>query len=259
MLRSQNAWSANDRSCIASYSLPGGEVALRKGDPSVVLLWCANRWHETVEPLRWPGVWGYAERAIRGSSTTLSNHASGTAIDINAPQHPLGTDPRDNFSTLEIRAIRAILDFCEGTVRWGGDYTGRKDGMHLEIVAGAVALKRIADKIRNHQSRPPVVAQAKAPAPPLPAPREDAMLIKSQPDKTQPHYVAALLTGFNFVGLGRTETPTDEQAARMGLPVLWVEYSTYQEFDRRSHAVLDRAQPTSPPNPPSPALRPGES
>lgn len=266
MAISDNGWSANDRSMIASYSLPGGKVALRKGDVSVVLLWVANRFHETVEPLRWPGVWGYAERPIRGSSDVLSNHASGTALDLNAPAHPLGR--RGTFPELDVRAIRAITAFCGGTVRWGGDYTGRPDEMHFEIVAGADAVHRIADKIRNHQGRPPVVAQAKAaPAPQLPVLREDAMLIKSQPDKTQPHYVAALLTGFNFVGLGRTETPTDEQAKEMGIPVLWVEYSTYQEFDRRSHVLLGDYQPkvttsisASSPNPTTPpALRPGES
>jgi len=240
--RSQNGWSANDRNCIASYSLPGGRIALRKGDVSVVLLWVANRFHETVEPLRWPGNWGYAERPIRGSSDVLSNHASGTAIDLNAPAHPLGR--RGTFPALDVRAVRAILDFCEGVVRWGGDYTGRPDEMHFEIVAGAAAVKRVADKIRNHQSRPPVVAQAKAPAPPPPRPQEDgAMLIKSQPDKSKPDTVAALLSGFNFVGLGRTETPTDEQARAMGLPVLWVEYGTYVEFDRRSHAMLGDGPP----------------
>lgn len=148
MIRSANGWSANDRSYIGRYTLPGGEVALRKGDVSVVLLWCAHRWHETVEPLVWPGVWGYAERLIRGSSTTLSNHSSGTALDLNAPQHPLGTDPETNFSPDEIAAIRAILEFCEDTVRWGGDYSGRKDGMHLEVIAGLTDVRRVADKIR---------------------------------------------------------------------------------------------------------------
>lgn len=144
---SANGWSANDRSVIASYALPGGKLALRKGDVSVVLLWCANRWHETVEPLVWPGNWGYAERLIRGSSTTLSNHASGTAIDLNAPQHPLGTDPRANFTAAQINAVRRLVAYCEGAVRWGGDYS-RPDGMHLEINAGAAAVRRIADKIR---------------------------------------------------------------------------------------------------------------
>lgn len=252
--RSANGWTANDRSCIASYSLPGGEVALRKGPPSVVLLWCANRFHETVEPLRWPGVWGYAERMIRGSSTTLSNHASGTAIDLNAPQHPLGR--RGTFSALEVAAIRAIVDYCEGVVRWGGDYRSRPDEMHLELVGSASEVARIAGKIHGRRAARTTSLAVSASVPPLPVPREDAMLIKSQPDKTQPHYVAALLTGFNFVGLGRTETPTDEQAKELGIPVLWVEYATYQEFDRRSHVMLgdQSPNPTTPP-----ALRPGES
>lgn len=149
--RSQNGWSANDRSVIASYDVPGGRLALRAGDASVVLLWVTNQFHERVEPLEWPGVWGYAERPIRGSSTTLSNHASGCAVDLNAPDHPLGTDPEDNFTDDQIREIREIVAYCEGVVRWGGSYSGRKDPMHFEIVAGAAAVRRVADKIRNGQ------------------------------------------------------------------------------------------------------------
>lgn len=253
---SQNGWSANDRSLIASYQLPGGRVALRKGDASVVLLWCANRWHETVEPLRWPGVWGYAERPIRGSSTDLSNHASGTAIDINAPAHPLGTDPRRNFAPHQIAAVRAIVEFCEGTVRWGGAYSQRKDGMHLELVAGAAQVREVADKIRDHQDRPSVVAPAKAV--PLPTPKGICMLIKSQPDKSKPVYVAALLSGPMFVGLGPTETPSDEQARAAGIPVMWVEYGTWQDLDRRSHNLCDRPTPVREVNP-VPAPRVGAS
>lgn len=148
--RSQNGWSANDRSVIASYQVPGGKLAIRAGDVSVVLIWVAQRFHQTVEPLVWPGNWGYAERPIRGSSTTLSNHSSGTAIDLNAPRHPLGRV--GTFRVDQVRAIRQILAYCEGTVRWGGDYSGRKDEMHFEVNAGADAVRRIADKIRN-QSR----------------------------------------------------------------------------------------------------------
>lgn len=252
--RSANGWSANDRSMIASYRLPGGKVALRKGDVSVVLLWCANRWHETVEPLVWPGIWGYAERPIRGSSSTLSNHASGTAIDINAPQHPLGTDPRANFSALEIYAVQAILEYCEGAVRWGGSYSGRKDGMHLEINAGAAHVRHVADKIRDHQDRASVVEPVKAPS--LPVSKDICMLIKTQPDKTKPVTLAALLSGPMFVGLGPTETPSDEQARQMGMPVLWVEYGTWQDLDRRSHALCDRPAQVAVQNWPTPAASP---
>jgi len=148
MAKSQNGWSANDRSVIASYSLPGGKVSLRKGDVSVILLHAANRWHNEVGKLEWPGIWGYAERPIRGSTTTLSNHASGTAIDCNAPKHPLGVPISKCFTAAQIKKIREIVKYYEGVIRWGGEYS-RPDGMHLEINKGASEVKRIADKIRN--------------------------------------------------------------------------------------------------------------
>lgn len=247
MARSANGWSANDRSVIASYSLPGGKVALRKGDVSVVLLWCANRWHETVEPLVWPGVWGYAERLVRGSSSTISDHASGTAIDLNAPAHPLGVIVAETFTRDQVHAIHAILEYCEGVVGWGGDYRNRPDGMHLYIRANAESVRRIADKIRTAAESPPTpVADALRPfltptISPLAAYREDdCMLIKTQPDKTKPVVLTALLSGPMFIGLGPTETPSDEQAQKMGIPVLWVELGTWQDMDRRSHALCDR-------------------
>lgn len=168
--RSQNSWTANDRSVIASYQLPGGRVALRTGDVSVVLLWVANRFHETVEPLRWPGVWGFAERTIRGSTTTLSNHASGTAIDLNAPTHPLAR--RGTFSRAQVVAIRNIVDYCEGVIRWGGDYTTRADEQHFEVNAGAAAVARIADKIRRGVS--PAANPVSKPTPsPVPDPEDE--------------------------------------------------------------------------------------
>lgn len=129
--RSQNSWTANDRGVIASYQLPGGRVALRAGDVSVVLLWVANRFHETVEPLRWPGVWGYAERAIRGSTTTLSNHASGTAVDLNALRHPLGVE--GTWTPEQKAHMRRALAHYQGVIRAGFDYDGRVDPMHFEI------------------------------------------------------------------------------------------------------------------------------
>ena len=146
MATSQNGYRANDRSLIASYEIPGGKVALRKGDVATVLTYFAKRFHSEVEPLKWPGNWGYAERTIRGNSTTLSNHASGTAIDLNAPKHPLGKV--GTFSSAQRGRIRKILNDCGGVLRWGGDYRGRKDEMHVEINAGTAAVARVAKAIR---------------------------------------------------------------------------------------------------------------
>jgi hypothetical protein len=135
MVTSQNGWVANNRAVIASFDLPGGKAALHAGSAGQVLAWCARRWHAEVEPLLWPGCWGYAERPIRGG-VQLSNHASGTALDLCAPRHPLGTNPAANFSAAQIAAVRAIMRDTGGLIRWGGDYTGRKDGMHIEVNDG---------------------------------------------------------------------------------------------------------------------------
>lgn len=140
MLRSQNGLSANDRSVIRSELVPGTDVkvAVRVGPVGDLLLWAAARWHREVEPLRAPdGVldaWGYAERTIRGSSTELSNHASGSALDLRARAHPLGTDPAANFTAAQVAAVRSIVRDARGCLRWGGDYVGRKDGMHIETL-----------------------------------------------------------------------------------------------------------------------------
>ena len=145
MAVSQNGYRANDRSLIASYSIPGGKVSLRKGDVATVLVYFANRFHSEVEPLKWPGNWGYAERKIRGGSS-LSNHASGTALDLNAPAHYLGAS--GTFSAKQVRAIDRILKDCGGVLRHGKDYRGRKDEMHVEINAGTAAVARVAKAIR---------------------------------------------------------------------------------------------------------------
>jgi D-alanyl-D-alanine carboxypeptidase/Putative peptidoglycan binding domain len=84
--------------------------------------------------------WGFANRAIRGSSRP-SNHSWGLAIDLDAPSNPMTTNPR---------ARHTIGSYAGGLAarygfRWGGDYTGRKDYMHFEFMgttASAAALVR---------------------------------------------------------------------------------------------------------------------
>lgn len=153
---SQNGYSANDRSKIATYTVPGTQqrIPIRKGTVATVLLYVASRFNREVERLHLGWSWGYAERTIRGSSTTLSNHASGTAIDLNAPAHPLGTDPAANYSATEVRAIQRILRDCRGVVRWGGNYSGRKDGMHFEIVGSQAEVDSLAARIKSPAPAP---------------------------------------------------------------------------------------------------------
>jgi Putative peptidoglycan binding domain/D-alanyl-D-alanine carboxypeptidase len=158
MATSQNGWPASaDRNAIgvdanfsaAGVKFPGG---VKGGDVATVLGHVATQIHNRVEALVAGTCWGYAYRAVRGATTGLSNHASGTAIDINAPQHPLGAT--GTFSVSQVMTIRSILNECGGVVRWGGDYSGRKDAMHFEIngTAGSVAV--IAARLRGGTAPP---------------------------------------------------------------------------------------------------------
>lgn len=136
MPTSQNGWPANDVSRTQSYKIPGTSRAVRlvKGPAGELLTLVAAWVHRNVEVLdkdKEMDDWGYAERPIRGSTTTLSNHASGTAADLNSTQHPLGVV--GTWSPAERAKINGMLSKLGGTVRWGDNYQNRKDGMHFEI------------------------------------------------------------------------------------------------------------------------------
>ena len=182
MAKSQNGWTAGTPAQIGGVDtgyVPGTKVklpqGLRKGDVATVLFYVAEQFHKTVEPLHPGWCWGYHYKKIEGSKT-LSNHASATAVDLNAPEHPMGK--AGTFTPKQRAAIDVILDFCEGVVRWGGRYTGRRDDMHFEIVKVPSEVARIARKIvaaRTPKPKPPAKPTPSKPAPPKPAPAKLAL------------------------------------------------------------------------------------
>lgn len=148
---SQNGYPANenrDAIGVRTFQVPGRPdvtVPLR-ADIAPLILEFMRWWNAVVEPLVVPGCWGYAYRDIRGAKQ-LSNHASGTAGDLNAPKHPLGavnTVPADKRAAISAKAASLGL-------RWGGDYNGRKDEMHVELV---VPLARALELVRAIQTPP---------------------------------------------------------------------------------------------------------
>lgn len=151
MPTSQNKYPANDPSLTKIWRIPGTErdIRLNKGDAGFLLVDLAAWFDKHVETIDHDGQlddWGYAERPIRGSSTELSNHASGTAIDLNATQHPLGKG--GTFTPAQVNAIRDRLKVYGGCIRWGGDYQNRLDAMHFEINSSPAKVARVAKKLR---------------------------------------------------------------------------------------------------------------
>ena len=148
---SENGWPADKNpSKIGIITL---SLALKNGTKRVqVAQKAANAlgamikwWDATIEPISTLG--GYNYRDIRGSDTTLSNHSSGTAVDIDADKHPLAAEGTVTAQQAAMISAKA----AELGLRWGGNYRHRKDEMHVELAPNAaVALaSAIAGRVQD--------------------------------------------------------------------------------------------------------------
>lgn len=101
----------------------------RDGAAQFQALWAAwKRLGLLKHVLHWDG--SFVPRFIRCSTSSLSNHAFGTAFDINADENPLGAQPAlpgEKGCVFELVPIAHQFKFY-----WGGHFS-RRDGMHFEI------------------------------------------------------------------------------------------------------------------------------
>ena len=156
---SQNGWPAHPDPEVVKLvrmTIPlrsGKSVTLPlRAEIAPALVEMIRWWDATVEPVN-PGDTGsYSYRPIRGYSQ-ISNHASGTAIDINGSQHKLGA--RGTVSPEIATAISAKAKSLG--LRWGGNYRNRADEMHFEVnappPAAAVAASEAVWRSKYGQGR----------------------------------------------------------------------------------------------------------
>lgn len=154
-------WPKLTRAQCADVAVPGGELPVH---PALAPIFAdlAARYHRLVEPLEWPGCWGWADRPIAGTKKP-SKHWLGAAVDLNAPRHPQGVPTLRTFTRAQVSAIAQVLARYEGLIEWGGTWDD-PDAMHFELADG-VTFARVAAltaKLGAHPAPPP-------PAPP-PAP-----------------------------------------------------------------------------------------
>lgn len=151
MLRSHNGWPASqDRKVIGitSHTVPGTKIKLACAEAVAPLLVnFAAEFHAKVEKIDkgTPDDWGYAFRTIRGSDVHVSNHASGTAIDLNATKHPLGK--RGTFTKAQEKIIRELCK--KYGLKWGGDYQVRADEMHFEVILNPEKAQDLIDSLAD--------------------------------------------------------------------------------------------------------------
>jgi hypothetical protein len=151
MIKSANGWTASkvrSEIGIESFSIPGTKMKLACAKAvAPLLVGFAAEFHELIEPIDEGTLddWGYAYRDVRGSTTSLSNHSSGTAIDLNATQHPLGKV--GTFPIEKVPMIRALAK--KYGLLWGGDYRNRKDEMHFEVTLTPAKAAALIKKLEN--------------------------------------------------------------------------------------------------------------
>lgn len=148
MAVSGNGWSVVGSDRIKTYRVAGRPIPLRKGPAGELLIRLAEEFNDKVEPVQQGrDDWGYAVRQVTGGSY-YSNHASGTAMDLNATQHPYGR--RGTFTKKQHRRIKRLLRKYRHAIRWGGEYA---DEMHFEINTGEQEVIRTLRKVRKRHVR----------------------------------------------------------------------------------------------------------
>ena len=149
MQTSYNGWPASKEQAeigVKPFKVEGTSLKIRCAEKvAPLLINFAKEFNELIEPIEGGTFddWGYAYRDVRGVVGKLSNHASGTAIDLNARLHILG---KENTFSPE-NAAKCIALAKKYGCKWGGTYRNRKDDMHFEIALNPKQTKELIAKL----------------------------------------------------------------------------------------------------------------
>ncbi|CAB4163369.1 D-alanyl-D-alanine carboxypeptidase [uncultured Caudovirales phage] len=154
-LLSQNGWPASKDPAeigIKSYPIKGTNIKIRCAAAVAPLLTAfVAEFHKLIEPINEGSLddFGYNFRLVRGSEIILSNHGSGTAVDLNSKDHPLGKS-----GTFPAEKVPIIRELCtKYSILWGGDFRHRKDEMHFEILGGASKVEALIGSMKQGETK----------------------------------------------------------------------------------------------------------
>lgn len=137
-VRVLGSWETDNIHWVNIPQLVGYKNAKRNGDvqfhrlaaPQFVALWKAWQDADLLDRVvTFEGT--YVPRFVRGSKTNLSNHAFGTAFDVNMRWNRLGAVPA---LLGEEGCVRELVEIAnQFGFFWGGHFRNRQDGMHFEV------------------------------------------------------------------------------------------------------------------------------
>lgn len=151
---------------LHTWELPGTarRITMRHGSCGLVLAHLALRFNDLIERLDLPGKGdavdegGHSYRPITGG-TSPSQHATGTAVDLNWRRHPYGVPTAHTFTVKQRDLIHQWLAHTyvadhTRVVEWGGDWpshpgsTASPDAMHFQLRAvGMTAVEQLAREL----------------------------------------------------------------------------------------------------------------
>lgn len=140
MAVSLNGWNVPPK-VLRTFKIPGANRRVTLDiDAGPILVALAADYHKTVRAID-KGTWdegGFNNRQARNANAK-SNHASGTAIDLNWSEEGALNSAwgKRFFAQAKTKlAVAAIKRRYGSVVQWGGDWNRLKDYMHWEIKPG---------------------------------------------------------------------------------------------------------------------------
>ena len=222
---------------------------MRAGAVATIFTHLIRRYHNEVEPIDRGQLddWGYAYRAVRGS-TTLSNHASGTGVDLNATKHPFRTSASQNMTPGQIAACRKLVADFAPVIRW----IEGSDPMHWEINyasrGGTVGnVEALARRLKAGEANP------RPTPPPPPVGRREPRPIDWKSGRGDLVKIVQEAAGVNADGIRgpKTLAATKELQKRLGVGVDGLAGPATVEAYLLSQPNLYRTKPDSEMRPPA--------
>lgn len=115
---------------------------------------------------------GYNKRLQRGSTTKWSNHSWGLAVDFNAAANPYRRGAPTDMPPGTSAKARSL------GMTWGGDYKGKRDPMHFEVVVSPAEAARIARALAEPADRDQPPPASTTPPPASTTAQEDDLMLR---------------------------------------------------------------------------------
>lgn len=186
---SQNNWPVYDETDhFVRFTVEGRGFWAANADVATVFKYWIQWFHDHIEDINLhvaekPGFddWSWNVRPIRGKSSGYSNHASATAVDLNATRHPRGVHNTYTGEQRKRMQVKLQTPLLNGVIRAGEFYEDIVDGMHFEINkpaqavhAAALRIKELENNVTEKELTAAIVKVLK-----------DEKIVKNEPTKAQ--------------------------------------------------------------------------